>query len=112
MKQFAIILLVLIFALAGKSQNQNFTQEIKKCGSVSFINGNQTCENPIIGEDFCYDGQETNDMDGFDAVCVLPDLYHLFQFTEIKKFATVFSTKQLIQVGELLLDLPPPSLSV
>ncbi len=111
MKQFATIIFVLIFALAGNSQSQDFSHNIAGCNSVKFTNGSPSSQNPIIFEDFFYDGQDTNDIYGFDAVSVLPGLYHFFQYFEISSFKAATQSQQNIQIGELLLDLPPPLLS-
>lgn len=111
MKQFTTIIFVLIFALAGKSQSQDFSQNIAGCTCVKFTNGSPSSQNPVIFEDFFYDGQDTNDIYGFDAVSVLPGLYHFFQHFEISSFKAATHSQQNIQIGELLLDLPPPLLS-
>jgi hypothetical protein len=97
--------------LAGNSQSQDFSHNKISCNSISFKNGDQTCQNPIVCEDLYFDGQETNDLDGFDAVSVLPGLYHFFQYFEISSFKAATHSQQNIQIGELLLDLPPPLLS-
>ncbi|HRX11382.1 MAG TPA: hypothetical protein P5210_07030 [Draconibacterium sp.] len=111
MKQFATIVFVLIFALAGKSQSQDFSHNIAGCTCVKFTNGSPSSQNPIIFEDFFYDGQDTNDIYGFDAVSVLPVLYHFFQHFEISGYEAATQSHQNIQIGELLLDLPPPLLT-
>ncbi len=112
MKKLATILFVLIFALAGHSQSQEFPQNNIGCNSTSFTIGSPYCQNPIIFEDYYYDGQDTNEIDGFDAVSILPGSHPISYYSEIKGIVTVFPSQLLIQVGELLLDLPPPSLSV
>ncbi len=112
MKQFATIIFVLLFALAGNSQLQDFSQKNNSCHDISFTNGNPSSQNPFFFEDFCYDGQDTNDIDGFDVVSVLSDSYHIFQHSELRSFFTAGPSQQLMQFSELLLDLPPPMLSL
>ncbi|GAB1451254.1 hypothetical protein MASR2M47_13100 [Draconibacterium sp.] len=112
MRQFVIILFVLILVLAGKSHSQNILQKQIGFNSISLINGNLPPQTPITLQDFYYDGQDANDLDGFCSISDLPDSYHIFQHSEIISFAPVLAAKQLIQLSELLLDLPPPSLSV
>ena len=112
MKQFATILFVLIFVLAGNSRAQDLSQNKIGCNFISFTNGNQTCQNPIVCDDFYLEGQDTNEPDGLDIVSVLPDSFHINPQSEIRSFAVVFPFYQIMQISELFLDLPPPLLSV
>jgi hypothetical protein len=112
MKQFATIVFVLIFALAGKSQSQDLLCKQISCNSLSIANKISIAQKPVIFQDFYLDGQETNDLDGFNSFSVLPGLYHFFQHFEISSFKAASQPQQIIQIGELLLDLPPPSFSV
>lgn len=112
MKLFATIIFVLIFVLAEKSQSQDILQKQIACNSISITNRNLPAQIPIILQDLYYDGQDTNDLDSFVAVSDLPDSYYIFQYSEIRSFAPVLPAQRLIQIGEFLLNLPPPSLSI
>lgn len=112
MRQFAIIVFVLVLALAGKSKVQNISYKQIGCNSILAVNENSVYKNAIIFQDNFFDEQDTNDFDGFDCVFVLPDSNYNSQQYEIKSVAAVLLRLQLIYVGELLLDLPPPLLSV
>lgn len=111
MKRFVTILFVLIFALAGNIRSQDYAQNKTSCNSISFKNGDQTCKNAIVCEDFYFDGQDSNDMDGFKTVAVFPFSFPVFQHSETIRIAAIIPFYKLIQVSELHLDLPPPTLS-
>jgi hypothetical protein len=111
-RQIVTILIVLILVLAEKSHSQDILPKQIGCNSISLINRNLPSQTPISLQDFYYDGQDTNDLDGFGAISDLYDLHHIIQHSEIICFPNVLPAKQLNLLSELLLDLPPPSLSV
>lgn len=112
MIRFAIIFFVVISALAGKIQLQDVSCKQISCNSTSITNGNPSAQNPIIFQDSYIDNQDTNDLDVFGAVSDLPDSSRFFKYSETRIFIPFLPALQLIQIGEHLLDLPPPSLSI
>jgi len=112
MRQFVTIIFVLIFALAGRSQSQDFSYKQINCNTTFFANRNLSCQNPILFLNDCFDVQDTNDLDGFDSVIILSGTHCNFEYFEIKIAPAILPRLRLLQVGELLLDLPPPLLSV
>ena len=112
MRQFATILFVLIFAIAGSSYSQEYSQKQIDCNPVLIISGNSAGQNQVFFQNDYFDVQDTNDLDGFDPVFVLPFRHPYIQYSEIENVPNVISQLLLLQFGELLLDLPPPVLSV
>ena len=112
MKQFTFIFFVLIFALAGKSQSQDLSGNRMSCNSVFVVSDNTSGENPALFQDQYFDVQDSNDFGSFDADYVLPDSQIYHHHSEIETVFTVLPGLQSILLTELLLDLPPPSLSV
>jgi hypothetical protein len=101
-----------MIALAGKSQVLNNLQKQISGNSILAVNENSFFNNAVIFQDNFFDEQGTNDFDGFDCLFVLPDSYYYSQKYEIRSLALVLLQLQLIHLNELLLDLPPPLLSV
>lgn len=112
MKQFASILFILIFAIAGNGYSQENSHKQIDCYSVLIISGNSSGQNQLFFQNDYFDIQDTNDFDGFDTAFVLPVLNPYIQFSEIEYVPNVIPRFLLLQFGELLLDLPPPVLSV
>jgi hypothetical protein len=112
MKLFTIIVCVLFFALAGRSQVQKNLHQQNSCSSVLAVNENSFRPNTVISQDNFFDEQDSNDFDEFDCVIISPDSNFNSPQFEIKDIVIIIPRLHLIHVGELLLDLPPPLLSV
>jgi hypothetical protein len=111
MRQFATILFVLIFAMAGNSQVNNYTNTSAGYNLLFVSNENPPYQNPLFFENDFFDEQELNDLDCFDCVFIFYANSECFEHFKIKIVADVLPPLQIIQVGELHLDLPPPVLS-
>jgi len=112
MKQFTIILFFLSFVLAGSSQSQALSNKQINCNLNFVSNDNSSNQNALFLQDDYFDIQDSNDYGSFDSGFILPDSHNYSQHSEIEIVADVLPPLQLNQVGELLLDLPPPSLSI
>ena len=112
MRQLAIILFVLFYVLVGKSQSSDLSKNQIIDNSVFLVNGNSSGGNPLLFQNEYFDVQDSNDYGSFDSDFVLPDSQNYFHHSEIEIVAVVLPRLRLIQVSELLLDLPPPSLSI
>ena len=112
MRQLTFIFFVLIFVLAGKSQSQDLSKNQIACNSVFVLSDNTSGENPILFQEQYFDVQDSNDFGSFDTDYVLPDSQIYHHHSEKETVTDVLPGLRSIQVTELLLDLPPPSLSV
>ena len=108
MRQFAIILFVLIFTLAGKSQVSNYLDTTIGCNLFFVSNENSFFQNTLFFDNDFFDGPELNDL---NCIFNFSGDSRFFGHFTIKIVPDVLPPLQLIQVGELHLDLPPPVLS-
>ncbi|HSO85557.1 MAG TPA: hypothetical protein VLQ91_03330 [Draconibacterium sp.] len=112
MRQFTALVFVLVFAVAGKGQVQHFSLKQISLNSISAANENSSGQYALFFQNGFFDEQDINDLDGCDCVFISPDSnFNSLQY-EIKNVATILPRLLLIHVCELLLDLPPPLLSV
>jgi len=98
--------------LTGSGQSQDLSKNKIFCNSVFVISDNTSGENPIFFQDEYFDVQDSNDYGSFDSDFVLPDSQTYCYHSGIEIVAVELPRLRSIQVIELLLDLPPPSLSV
>ncbi len=112
MRKLGFIFFILVLALAGNSQMQKTVHEQINLNSNFAFKEKPTFKNTFLSQNSLFDIQDTNDLDGFDCVLDFQNTQNNVQYFEIKSVPAVIMRLQLIQVSELLLDLPPPLLSV
>jgi len=112
MRKLTIILFVLVFAITGNSQQQSDSHKLFNLNSIFAFNEKSIFQNTFLSQNSLFDEQDTNDLDGIDFDFVFPDILEIFQQYKIKSVVAFFPRLQTVKVNELLLDLPPPVLSV
>jgi hypothetical protein len=112
MRQIFIILFVFIFTLAGKSQEQRISKPHGYGNSAIISDFGSMGHYAVIFEDNLIANQDSNDLDGFDNISVLPDTHVNFNQVEIGRVPETTVKIQSTLFCELLLDLPPPVISI
>ena len=112
MRHIFIILFVLIFTLTGKSREQRISEPQVYGNSGIISDFSSIGHYAVIFEDNLIDNQDSNDFDGFDHVPVLPDTHVNFSQVEIGRVPETIVKIQSTLYCELLLDLPPPVISI
>jgi len=110
MKYFSIILFVLLFLFAGKTQameNTEFTGNI----NLKLFAANCLPSQSVGLEDGILDVQDTNEMDGFEGCIIHPETATDPLQNSVSIKTEVTSVKLQIQINSFFIDLPPPLLS-
>lgn len=110
MKGILTILIIFLFVLAGKSQQQNNIDNSLLVAHKSFVSHLNVAYSFLL-EDWVIDDQDSIDIDGFEACCI-------FFFNQIMprqngvkfQFETVISAFAQ-HINSLFIDLPPPAIS-
>ena len=111
MKQSAIILFLLIFSLAGNVSQGSPKNQIQHDSFLS-MNGLVNVPNTESFQTNLFDFQDLNDLDGFICVFILPYTPDIYHHDKLNFIVDYLPQKLLMRANELVLDLPPPSLSV
>lgn len=112
MKQFASILLFLLMIVVYHTHANDLSKNSFSLNPVFFTNEISVPPNVTLFQGNLYYEQDSNDLDSFETVFVLNNSTYNFQLYKIENVAVVFQRLQPVLVIELLLDLPPPMLSV
>lgn len=112
MKRFALIWFLLLMIVVHHTQANDLTQNSFRLNLVCLTNKIPVAPDVTLSQGNLCDVQDLNDLDSFESGFVLLNSAYNFQSYKIENVAAVIERLQPVSVIELLLDLPPPMLSV
>ena len=110
MKGILTILIIFLFVLAGKSQQQNNIDNSLLVAQNSFVSHLNEAHSFWV-EDWVIDDQDSIDIDGFEVCCIffLNQIMPRQNGVKIQLETVISAIAQAI--NSLFIDLPPPTIS-
>lgn len=112
MRQLFAILFVLIFAVPGNSQAKDFHSKQFNNNLISIYSPGKTLHQSVFYRANFLDEPDSNDLDSFNCVSILPDLHRNLKQFKIFKITHESSQSGISLFNELLFDLPPPVIAI